>query len=276
MKVSVCNFRSSDFKEKFVDSLVHTGFAVITHHGVDHILIKETQAAWKEFFNQKRGYKDQFTNPNDPNMGYTGFGGEKAVSASKPDLKEFFHWRPNQIIPKEVQFLTEKIYHLLEGHISGQLLQMIDSLNNTNYLKACQNSNNTVLRALYYPALNEIKVEEGSVRGSAHEDINFITLLVAATAPGLQVLDSQGNWHEVPHEENSIVVNIGDMLQLASGKFFKSTKHRVINPSTDNIDRISLPLFIHPHGDTLLAPGVTAQQYLNERLTAIYQKEYKK
>jgi isopenicillin N synthase-like dioxygenase len=95
---------------------------------------------------------------------------------------------------------------------------------------------------------------------------------VAASAPGLQVLDKKGDWHDVPHEENSIVVNIGDMLQLASRGLYKSTTHRVINPDNSRLDRVSMPLFVHPHSDTLLAEGKTAKQFLDERLAEIYLK----
>jgi isopenicillin N synthase-like dioxygenase len=99
--------------------------------------------------------------------------------------------------------------------------------------------------------------------------------LVAATSAGLQVKDKAGDWYAVPHEENSIVVNVGDMLQLASNHVLKSTTHRVTNPANSASDRISMPLFIHPHGNTILLPGITAQQFLNERLSKIYGKEYK-
>src|SRR5690606_8271472 len=105
------------------------------------------------------------------------------------------------------------------------------------------------------------------VRSAAHEDINHITVLVAASAPGLQVLDKEGKWHNVPHEENSIVVNIGDMLQLASGGRYRSTTHRVVNMPGD---RISIPMFVHPNAKTVLAPGKTAAQFLAERIAQIH------
>ena len=271
--VKVCNIRDNDFNEKFLDSVMNTGFAVITHHGIDFGLIKETQAAWKEFFNQKSMYKAEFVNLTDPNMGFKGFGSERAVGANIADLKEFYHYKPGQKLPNEAAAVTEKLFHLLNGHLSGQILQVLDSVTpGTQYKKACEESDNTILRTLYYPALKDIKVEPGAVRGSAHEDINFITLLVAASSSGLQVRDNEGAWHDVPFEENSVVCNIGDMLQLASNRLFKSTTHRVVNPDDSSVDRISMPLFVHPHGSTLLSPGFTAKQYLDERIAQIYQK----
>jgi isopenicillin N synthase-like dioxygenase len=272
MKVKVCNLRASTFDHDFKESVMNTGFAVLTHHGIDHGIIHETQQAWRTFFNQSEEYKRSFVNHVDGNMGYKGMGTEKAVGAKVADLKEFYHWKPGQKVPHELVALTHVVFEQLED-ISGQLLHIIDSSNDTKYRKACDNSDNTILRTLYYPALKDCVVEPGAVRAAAHEDINFITLLVAASAPGLQVLDKEGNWHDVPHEENSIVVNIGDMLQLASKGLYKSTTHRVVNPNGSTSDRVSMPLFVHPESSTLLADGVTAQDYLNERIAQIYGKK---
>ena len=68
------------------------------------------------------------------------------------------------------------------------------------------------------------------MRAAAHEDINMITLLPAATAPGLQVMDIAGKWYDVPCDIGTIVINSGDMLKEASGGYYPSTTHRVVNP----------------------------------------------
>lgn len=270
MRVRVCDLRSDNFASSFIDSVVNTGFAVITRHGIDSSLIKDTQDVWRHFFSMPKSVKEVFLNKQDPNMGYKGFGQEKAVGAKKADLKEFFHWKPAQHIPTDAFYPTRKMFAQLED-ISSQILAVIDSKSGTNYREACENSNNTLMRTLYYPAM-DFSTQPDAVRAAAHQDINFITLLVAASASGLQVMDRRGKWHDVPHEENSIVVNIGDMLELASNKTYRSTTHRVINPENNGQDRISLPLFVHPHGSTLLVEGVTAQQYLDQRLKEIYLK----
>lgn len=271
MQVKVCNLRANEFNKDFIDSLLTTGFAVVTHHGLDHGVIKEMQQCWRMFFLAEQEYKDSFVNEKNHNHGYKGFKTEKAVGAKKADLKEFFHWQPGSKVPFELSSITQAVFFQLED-IGGQMLKVIDDYTgNTAYRKYCENSSNTILRTLYYPAL-DFEQEKGAVRAAAHEDINFITLLVAASAPGLQVQDKEGRWHDVPHEENSIVVNIGDMLQLASNGLFKSTTHRVINPSSSRSDRVSMPLFIHPNPETILAPGFTAQQYLDQRLAEIIQK----
>jgi isopenicillin N synthase-like dioxygenase len=263
MNVKVCNIRSNEFGTDFVESVTQTGFAVVTHHGIDHGLIKRAQITWREFFLRDQEYKDQYASQEDGNQGYKGMKSEKAVGAKVADLKEFYHWRPGKVLPPEQFVETSKLFSQLED--VG--LQLLDHL---KWRRCCDGSDNTILRTLYYPALKNCAVEPGSVRAAAHEDINFITLLVAATAPGLQVLDTKGKWHDVPHEENSIVVNIGDMLQLASRGLYRSTTHRVVNPTDSVSDRISMPLFMHPSSSTLLADGITAGQFLAQRIAEIY------
>ncbi len=261
MNVKVCDFRSASFSRDFLNSLTDTGFAVVTNHGVADQLIRKTQGDWRSWFLNTRTYKDMWKNDNDGNMGYKGYKTEKAVGATKPDLKEFYHWRPGKGLPIEVSSVTTDIFEQLED-IGLKLLEIL------GYSECCRNSDNTILRTIYYPAL-DFDAEPGSVRAAAHEDINFITLLVAASAPGLQVKDSKGNWHDVPHEENSLVVNVGDMLQLISGGRFKSTTHRVVNPVDSKSDRISIPLFLHPHSNTILKEGFTAGEFLAQRIAEI-------
>jgi isopenicillin N synthase-like dioxygenase len=264
MQVKVCNLRSNDFGSDFKKSVVDTGFAVVTHHGIDHGLIKEMQQSWKLFFLAHTEYKNYYSDPDDANVGYKGMKTEKAVGAKKADLKEFYHYQPGWPVPMELAAATQRMFYQLED-LGIQILSTLD------FAECCKQSDNTILRTIYYPAMNYAQ-EPGAVRAAAHEDINFITLLVAASAPGLQVLDLKGKWHDVPHEENSIVVNIGDSLQLASRGLYRSTTHRVVNASDSLSDRISMPMFIHPAGNTLLAEGVTAQQYLDQRLSQIYQQ----
>lgn len=273
MEVKVANLRSNEFEKDLIDSVVNTGFVVVTHHGISDTLIREAQSNWREFFLQEQIYKNLFINEKDPNMGYKGMKTEKAVGAKVADLKEYYHWKPGQFMPQGPWAPTLHLFHQLED-VSRQILSVIDRENRKNgyyssYVDDCYQSDNTIIRSLYYPAM-DFSAEPDAVRAAAHEDINHITLLVAASAPGLQVLDKAGNWHDVPHEENSIVVNIGDMMQLASGGKYKSTTHRVINPENNKQDRVSMPLFVHPHSHTLLAPGKTAGEYLAERIAQIH------
>ncbi|NMV12645.1 isopenicillin N synthase family oxygenase, partial [Vibrio parahaemolyticus] len=109
------------------------------------------------------------------------------------------------------------------------------------------NSDKTLLRVLHYPPMTG-EEEPGAIRAAAHEDINLLTVLPAANEPGLQVKSKEGDWIDVPCDFGNLIINIGDMLQEASGGYFPSTTHRVINPTGGRQEksRISLPLFLHP------------------------------
>ena len=272
MKVGVCDLKSADFEKDLLKSVINTGFVVITQHGIEDVVIKEAQKTWRAFFKREQIFKNLFVNGNNTNMGYKGMGTETAVGANVADLKEFFHWRPGEDVPTDPRFATEVLYNKLE-QLGMKILSILEKQTRSNYVLECNQSSNTILRTLYYPALKSFDGPSEGVRAAAHEDINHITLLVAATAPGLQVKDLKGNWHDVPHEENSITVNIGDMLALQSNGLYKSTTHRVVNPPDESTDRISMPLFIHPHANVELAPGYTAGQFLKERIDLIYGKK---
>jgi isopenicillin N synthase-like dioxygenase len=128
------------------------------------------------------------------------------------------------------------------------------------------NSDSTLLRVLHYPPMDA--AHQATTWAAAHEDINLITILPASDAPGLQVQDKNGEWLDVASNGNQVIVNIGDMLQEASGGYFPSTSHRVVTPAgTDNRSgRMSLPLFLHPRPEVVLSADYTAGNYLFERL----------
>lgn len=273
MNVQVCDMQSENFAKELMQSLQNTGFAVLTNHGIPFELIRRNQDLWRQFFKSPDSVKDWYVNVEDGNLGYKKIGSETAVGSKVPDVKAFFHYQPYSDIPPYLIEDVVDMYYDLEN-VGFQILSILDDQKyvNWSFKEACQGSNNTILRALYYPPMSEVDYVPGAVRAAAHEDINFITLLVAATSSGLEVKDAQGNWHAVPHEDNSIVVNVSDMMQLATGGRLKSTTHRVVNPANANVDRISLPLFLHPHSEVMLTPEVKAQDYLNERIAQIYAK----
>ena len=67
-------------------------------------------------------------------------------------------------------------------------------------------------------------------RVSSTRRYHFITLLVTATADGLEVMDHDGTWIKVEEDERYIIVDSGDMIQNLTNGLFKSTTHRVVNP----------------------------------------------
>ena len=114
-------------------------------------------------------------------------------------------------------------------------------------------------------------VGQSVLRAAPHEDINLLTLLPAADGPGLELQLRSGEWISVPHSPGQLIVNIGDMLQEATGGYLPSTSHRVAIPDTKQpaTSRMSLPLFLHPRPDVVLSSRYTARQYLMQRLNEL-------
>jgi isopenicillin N synthase-like dioxygenase len=128
-----------------------------------------------------------------------------------------------------------------------------------------RDSEQSMLRVLHYPP---VPVGRPVLRAAPHEDINLLTLLPAADGPGLELQLRSGEWVSVPHSPGQLIVNIGDMLQEATGGYLPSTSHRVATPDAAQpaVSRMSLPLFLHPRPDVVLSPRYTARQYLMQRL----------
>jgi isopenicillin N synthase-like dioxygenase len=85
----------------------------------------------------------------------------------------------------------------------------------------------------------------------AHRDGGVLTLLLVEPGKGGLQVEHDGDWIEVPSVPGAFVVNIGEMLELATGGYLKATLHRVISPQLGS-DRISIPFFFNPALDTAM------------------------
>jgi len=275
METLKVEFHDPDAPLKFASALHQVGFAVLMHPPVPQQLVIETYAEWQQFFHSEAKQSYRF-NPN-LQSGYFPFQTERAKGQDHPDLKEFFHlyrWSelPAGMSDRSWQLfnclvhLAEKLFTWVEQalpvEIQTQLTMPLSTM--------IAGSRATLMRPIHYPPLMEAETT-GSVRAAAHADINLITLLPAATAIGLEVQDNQGQWHQVPGHKDDLVVNAGDMLQLATQGYYRSTAHRVINPGSEAAkqSRYSMPLFLHARPEVVLAQGITARSYLQERLQEI-------
>jgi isopenicillin N synthase-like dioxygenase len=275
MKIKVIDFESSLASVKFVKSLEKTGFAVLTNHSIDINLIESVYSEWEIFFNSDEKYNYKFDTKKQD--GYFAFGLENAKNYSDKDLKEFFQiygWgQYPDMMTQNTMLLFQKLCEL-----ASELLNWVE-INCPNNIsqkfsqplhKMIDNSPLNMLRIIHYPPLRDSD-PSNAIRASAHEDINLLTILCAATMSGLQAKDLNGVWHEVDTDPGMIVVNTGDMLQMLTDGYFPSTTHQVVNPINKNkeISRFSMPLFLHPNEDVKLSDKHTAGSYLSERLKEI-------
>lgn len=275
MKVLRAEYGKPDAPQKFAESLRKTGFGVLGNHPIPQSLIKDVFEEWSQFFKTEMKFEYKY-NPK-TQEGYFPFKTENAKDSKVKDLKEFFHLFPNTPIPAGMSPKSREFFIRMNalgvellGWINDNTPEDIRKNFSMPLTQMTDDSKETLLRPIHYPPLSG-EEEEGAIRAAAHEDINLITLLPAATAPGLEVKDLAGNWHSVECNPGDIVINAGDMLQMASGGHYISTTHRVVNPRGPEAykPRYSMPFFLHPRSDVRLSATHTAGSYLDQRLVEI-------
>lgn len=276
MELKAVDYTSATAKEDFVRSLHETGFGVLKNHPISKHLVSQIYTDWQTFFDSPE--KHNFLYNKETQDGYFPPNiSETAKGSTTKDIKEYFHYYPWGQCPAQHKNALAQ-YYQESNTLASELLAWVESctpkdvasLYSQPLSSMIEDSSQTLLRVLHYPPLKGDE-ELGAIRAGAHEDINLLTILPSANEPGLQVKTKTGNWMDVPCDFGTLIVNIGDMLQEASGGYFPSTSHRVINP--DGADktksRISLPLFLHPKPEVILSKRHTAGSYLHERLVEL-------
>lgn len=273
MKLETVDYLAPDAAEQFVRSLRETGFGVLKNHPIPQELVESIYENWYQFFcsNEKNDY--QF-NVETQDGYFPPSVSEVAKGHKVKDIKEYFHVYPWGQIPPELKEQILDYYQKansfaqeLLGWVEANAPKEVSEKFSIALSEMINGSEKTLLRVLHYPPMTG-EEEPGAIRAAAHEDINLLTVLPAANEPGLQVLSKEGDWLDVPCDFGNLIINIGDMLQEASGGYFPSTTHRVINPTGEKQEksRISLPLFLHPNPEVVLSDRYTADSYLMERL----------
>lgn len=293
---------SNTDKSKFIDELyrglTEYGFIVLKDHPISEELLNKAYALNEELFNLPLKTKEQYAlRDNGFQRGYTPFGTEHAKDSPVSDLKEFWHvgrslnedhpyqkLYPKNVWPKEIPEFKEtfqKMYNALEmcSDIILEALTMPLDLNKT-FFKEMTRDGNSILRLLHYPPLPPDR-DQRALRAAPHEDINLITILVSASAAGLELKDRDGKWLPIESSKNALIVDSGDMLARITNDVIPSTTHQVVNPPDTRTSRYSMPFFMHPHPEAMLSclpscvgkgakyPDILAEDFLMQRLKEI-------
>lgn len=309
--LDLADFLSGDKerKQKFVQALgtayTNIGFVAVKNHGLSDELTTNLYDVIKRFFALPEEIKLKYARPELAGQrGYTPKGKEHAKGRSTGDLKEFYHVGqevtdendpvkneyPDNVWPEEIPEMASiciRAYQTLEEAGKNMLKAIALYLElDENYFEDKVRFGNSILRPIhYFPIENPEAVPADAVRAAEHGDINLITLLMGASADGLQVLRRDGEWIPITALPEQIVVNVGDMLARHTNDRLKSTIHRVVNPPREkmNTSRYSIPFFMHPRSEMDLTclegcinaehpkqfEDITAGEFLNQRLAEI-------
>lgn len=305
--VNLNDFLSDDpeRKQKFVNQIGSAyediGFVALKGHFLSDSLVSDLYKSVKEFFALPVETKEKYEIEGiGGQRGYTSFGKEHAKDKKEGDLKEFWHFGqfladadkskynyPDNVEVKEVPEFNatgKEAYQQLEktGIYVLRALAIYLGLDEFYFDDKVKNGN-SILRPIHYPPIKE--EPKGAVRSAEHGDINLITLLMGASAGGLQVLRKDGVWVDALPQPDELVINVGDMLSRHTNNKLKSTIHRVINPPCEEWDkpRYSIPFFMHPVSEMKLNvlencvddqhpkqfEDITAGEFLTQRLREI-------
>lgn len=306
-QVDLSEFLSGDpqrrqaFVEKLGKAYEEVGFVSVINHGITDDMTDAIYKNVQSFFALSGEVKKKYEVPELAGQrGYTSFGKEHAKGSDAPDLKEFYQYGqtvedndpikseyPNNVSVDEIPDFNVTLYKAYRAFEKAgrSLLHAIAIYLNLpeNYFDDKIQNGNSILRCIHYPPITQ--EPKNAIRAEQHEDINLITLLVGASAEGLELLDKKNEWVPINAGPGEIVVNVGDMLQRLTNNRLCSTTHRVVNPPREkwHTPRYSIPFFLHPRSEmdlTCLASCVTpdnelhyepitAGEYLDERLREI-------
>jgi isopenicillin N synthase-like dioxygenase len=296
--------QKANFVKQLGEAYNNIGFVAIKNHGLTDDLTERLYSFIKQFFQSPDELKLKYDIPGlNGQRGYTPKGREHAKGRSTGDLKEFYHIGqevtdndpikaeyPENVFPEEFPQMREvslEVYRRLENAGKQMLRAIALYLGlDEHYFDDKVKNGNSVLRAIhYYPIENPDAIPPDAVRAAAHGDINLITLLMGASADGLQVLRRDGKWIPITALPEQIVVNVGDMLDRLTNNKLKSTIHRVVNPPREKMgtSRYSIPFFMHPRSEMDLTclencidaqhpkqySDITAGEFLMQRLAEI-------
>ncbi|MBK9969736.1 MAG: isopenicillin N synthase family oxygenase [Acidimicrobiaceae bacterium] len=251
-----------------------TGF-VYTRHDLSDDMLDTAYGMLREFFEHPQEMKQAFIAPDSHGQtGYTGLLVETAASSDVPDWKEMLNWGltlpqghplraryPHrygpQVLPEAaVPGITDVLnhFHLKVEDIQRRFLRIIaESIGcHESFFDEMTTNGATLTRAIRYPSMTSAP-NNGHVWAGAHGDINLITALPRATAPGLQVLVGD-EWVDAVAPDGQVIINTGMMLERLTNGVIPTGIHRVVAAPGFTGERYSVVQFAHPTPWTLLNP----------------------
>ncbi|PZG99315.1 oxidoreductase [Streptomyces sp. NTH33] len=249
------------------------GFFQLVGHGVTRAETDALLDATHAFFRLPEADRLALDNVNSPHFrGYTRTGDERTGGARDwrdqldigaerparvPGPGEPAYWwlqGPNQW-PAALPELRTAALHWI-GRLSGVAHKLLHEL--LTAIGAPADFYDPLFGEHAHPHLKLVRYPgsagDGTDQGvGAHKDYNFLTLLLQDGIGGLQVQREDGLFHDVPPVPGAFVVNLGELLEVATNGYLVATNHRVVSPPGAT-ERFSVPFFYNPRLDARIAP----------------------
>ena len=262
-------------RQGFLEDLRHAardvGFFYLTGHGIDSELLQQVQDHARRFFALPDRDKTAVGMINSPHFrGYNRAASE--ITRGKPDLREQFdlgaerevlpttdnspYWArlqgPNQwpqalptlkpLLLDWQQAMTAMSLRLLRAFAQALALgpEAFDQLYG--------DKPNEHIKLMRYPGQASDESNQGV---GAHKDSGFLSFLLQDQQAGLQVEIEEGRWIDALPRANTLVVNIGELLELATNGYLRATVHRVLSPAKGS-ERLSIAFFLGAQLDAVV------------------------
>jgi isopenicillin N synthase-like dioxygenase len=262
---------AAQFRAELREVTHDVGFFYLVGHGVDQGLIDEALAVSRRFFNLPEKDKLEIENVHSAQFrGYTRMGGERthgevdwreqidigperdAVEPG-PGVPEYWRLEGPNLWPEALPELREIMTRWNEelSNVAMRLMRAwalsLDAPEDA-FDEAFAGRPFPVTKIVRYPGESDPDPKQGV---GAHRDGGVLTLLLVEPGKGGLQVEHDGEWIDAPSVPGAFVVNIGEMLELATGGYLKATLHRVLSPLVGT-DRISIPFFFNPSLDTVM------------------------
>jgi isopenicillin N synthase-like dioxygenase len=249
------------FLSELRETAHNVGFFYVTGHGIDPELIQQVLTLSRRFFALPEADKLAIEMVNSPHFrGYNRQGQEFTrgqrdwreqvdIGAERPALPRdagLPPWSrlqgPNQW-PAALPDLKDTIirYQQAAEQVAIRILKAFAvalGQDENVFAPIYTPDPNILLKTVRYPGRDQTESDQGV---GAHKDGGFVTVLLQEAQAGLQV-ELDGAWIDAPPIPGTFVVNIGELLELASNGYLRATVHRVITPPAGK-DRLSVAFF---------------------------------
>ncbi|HML10406.1 MAG TPA: 2-oxoglutarate and iron-dependent oxygenase domain-containing protein [Stellaceae bacterium] len=287
------------------DACETIGFFAVIGHGISRGVVDALTAASYEFFALPLDEKLAVRRPRpEQNRGYIPAGDERLArlrgNETPADLKEMFAIGPFDLPddpyftgpaaypsfaanlwparPPSLRPALQAYWHGVDG-LARQLCQAFAlALDLPDDFFADKTDRHiSQLRLMHYPPPDRAPLP-GQLRAGEHSDLGMMTLIYSDNdVGGLEVMDRTGSWVAAPPIEDAFTVNLGDLMMRWTNDRWRSTLHRVANPTEGDAwrsRRLSIGMFFIPNYDAEIAPlvGTGAARYA-PTTTAAYRTE---
>jgi len=249
------------FREGLAVAAHDVGFFYLVGTGIEHDLFRRLQKAARDFFALAEEDKLAIENVHSPHFrGYTRIGGE--LTQGKVDWREQIDIGPerhpvadgpayNRLIGPNLwptaQPELREVAAAWQEHLTAISRKLLSSWAEalgapSTHFDAAFAEAESLLKIVRYPGSDAAEPQQGV---GIHKDGGVLTLLWVEPGKGGLQVERDGVWVDAPPVDDAFIVNIGEMLEYATGGYLTATKHRVISPKAPE-DRVSVPFFFNP------------------------------